>query len=480
MTTMHDHLSIVILAGGSGTRFWPLSRETYPKQFLRVLGEKSMFALTLERAMMLVPEERILVVTVRTQTEAITGELRDQGLNRVTVLAEPSARNTAAAIGLAAFHLHREDPHAVMAVFPSDHFIDDSRRFAGIIEAGVALAREGWLVTFGIAPTGPETGYGYIRRGGGLNHGAGDNPPEAFKAAQFVEKPDRERARAYVAAGTYLWNSGIFAWRADAFMGEMKRLLPDHYETLRTITSRNNHGETVSRADLYGGLTSISVDYGILEKSDRVAIVPADVGWSDVGSWSALHALSPRDRSDNALQGDVIAVDTRSSMVLSSDRLVAVLGMENTVVVETPDAILVSTLERSQEVRRVCEHLKEQGRPELQVPASVKKPWGSYRVLGGAEGFKVKTIQVAPGERLSLQSHAHRAEHWIVTRGIATVTLDGEELAVAAGGHAFIPKGSRHRIENKGDEPVTLVEVQVGDLLDETDIVRYEDDYGRS
>jgi len=473
-------LHAVILAGGTGTRFWPLSRALMPKQLLRIVGDRSMLALTLERATTLVPEDQIWVVTTRSQAGEIRRELDSLGLTRVRVIEEPAGKNTAAAIGLAAVHVLAEDPQSVLAVFPADHHIRDAERFADLIRKAEEVASQGGLVTLGIKPTRPETGYGYIQRGAPLEQGKGVGE-DAFQVVRFTEKPDREKAEAYVGSGDYYWNSGIFIWRADRFVEEMARHLPGHHKGLSEISQllEAGTGSFDRIEEIYSSLESISVDYGIMERGDRVAVIPAEMGWSDVGSWETVRELLDKDENGNVLQGDVLALDTRDCLVRSEDRLVATLGVEGLVVVDTTDALLVCNEARSQEVRAIAERLREEGRSEAKIHRKVEKPWGAYKVLDSGDTYQVKWLDVVPGARLSYQAHEHRSEHWAVVMGTATVTLDDEVIQVPCGEHIYIPVRAKHRLENRGEVLLRVVEVQSGDYLGEDDIVRFEDDYGR-
>ncbi len=472
---------VVVLAGGSGTRFWPLSREQMPKQLLRIFGDRSLLALTMERAVALVPEAQIWVVTTRSQAGGIRRELRAIGRPGVQVLEEPAGRNTAAAIGLAAARIAAADPQGVIAVLPADHHIQDRKGFVGFIRLARQVATEGWLVTLGIRPTRAETGYGYIRAETPVTpDGAWPLTAPVLRVAQFTEKPNRDTAEAYVRSGQFYWNSGAFVWRVDRFLEEMGRFLPEHHRSVLGMQGASASSGMRETQAMYQALEAVSVDHGILERAQRVAMIPADVGWSDVGSWASLREVLPRDEQGNVLQGDVQALDTRDSLVWSNDRLVAILGLEGFVVVDTPDALLVCPEDRSQEVRRVVELLREKGREETKTPREVLKPWGAYKLLDGTPGYRVKWIDVRPGERLSLQRHRHRSEHWVVVKGTATVTLDERVLEILSGDHVYIPVGARHRVENRGSETVRFIEIQTGDYLSEDDIVRYEDDYGRA
>jgi mannose-1-phosphate guanylyltransferase/mannose-6-phosphate isomerase len=476
-------LHAVILAGGTGTRFWPLSRSLAPKQLLNIVGDRSMLALTLERTRALVAEENTWVVTTRSQASEIRREIGALGLAKVRVLEEPAGRNTAAAIGLAAVHVLATDPRAILAVFPADHHIRETERFLDLVRQAREVASRGWLVTLGIKPTRAETGYGYIQRGARLEGGAAAAPAgENYRVARFAEKPGRDQAEEYLRSGDHYWNSGMFVWRADRFMEEMERHLPEHHKGLREISRILAAGRLDSLdpiARVYGSLASISVDYGIMERCDRAAVIPAEMGWSDVGSWETVRELLPKDGNGNVLQGDVLALDTRNSLIRSGERLVATLGVEGLVVVDTTDALLVCDERRSQDVRRIAERLRDEGRTESRIHRKVDKPWGAYKVLDLGDNYQVKWLDVKPGARLSYQSHERRSEHWAVVRGAATVTLDDVILEVPKGEHIYIPVRAKHRLENRGREPLRIIEVQSGEYLGEDDIVRYEDDYGR-
>ncbi|MGQ9653865.1 MAG: mannose-1-phosphate guanylyltransferase/mannose-6-phosphate isomerase [Thermodesulfobacteriota bacterium] len=474
-------LHVVILAGGSGTRFWPLSREQMPKQFLRILGDRSMLAMTLERALALVPEERVWAVTTRAQAREVRRELEAAGASRVRVLEEPAGRNTAAAIGLAALAILDDDPRGVMAIFPADHHIREVGAFTRLVERARLVADEGWLVTLGIKPSRPETGYGYILKGGPLSlESGGGNGLEAFKVVCFVEKPDKEAAERYLLSGEHLWNSGVFVWGAGSYLEELGIHLPRHRQGLEEVRRLGRDPVTADRASVvYEAMEAISVDYGVLERSQKVAVLPADIGWSDVGSWTALMEIHPKDANGNLLCGDVLALDTHESLVRSEGRLVATLGVRDLVVVETDDAVLVCRTDRSQEVRRIADGLRREAREEALRRRHLNKPWGAYKVLDSGDGYKVKWLDVLPGKRLSLQRHQHRTEDWVVASGTALVTVDGQILEVRQGGHIRIPVGSAHRVENRGPGMLRLIEIQTGGCLREDDVVRLQDDYGR-
>ena len=459
----------VILAGGTGTRFWPLSRSQYPKQVLRLLGSESLLQATCGRLLPRIPPERMAVVTAASLADVIRLDLHRQGLSKVHLWLEPEGKNTAPAVALAAVLIGPEAEADIMAVFPADHYIKDTAAFHQALERGAALAQAGFLVTFGITPTRPDTGYGYIKAGEPLAAGG-------LKAVAFTEKPDLSRARAFLAEGGYYWNSGIFLFRRDVFLEALARHLPDIHRSLQGL------GAGVSSealAEVYQRLPSISLDHGIMEKADNVAVVPVDLGWSDVGTWSALHELCPADDKGNVILGRALDVDSRDSLIFSQDRLVATIGLENMIVVDTADATLVCPRNRVQEVKDLVMELTRQNQIESREHLTVERPWGRYTVMQGGPGYKVKTVVVDPGCRLSLQLHHRRAEHRVVVQGEARVTIGEEVSVVLPNQSVYIPLETAHRLENPGAEPLALIEVQTGDYLDEDDIVRLADDFWR-
>jgi len=461
----------VILAGGSGTRLWPLSRTLFPKQCLNLVdGERTLFQATAARVLGAVAEERIAVVTHVDQAAEIRRQLACAGLQRVRVLEEPAARNTAPAIALAAWRILREaGPEAVMAVLPSDHLIADSAGFAALLRRAAAAASSCGLITFGIRPTGPETGYGYIRAGDELDGGL-------RRVEEFVEKPDSATAQRYLADGSYFWNSGMFVFQVGALIEQYRLHLPDMHAAL----SRLDATDAAACGAVYRSLASISIDYGILEKASGIAVLPAAIGWSDLGSWEACYQAAARDESANSFTGRICAVDTQGTLIRSDARLVGAIGLHNMVIVDTADALLVCDRSRTQDVKKIVDQLTAEGAPEAREHCTVYRPWGSYTRLALGECFQVKRIDVRPGARLSLQSHRFRSENWVVAAGEALVTVDGRQVAVKTGEHVTIPLGARHRMENRAAEPLTVIEVQTGSYLGEDDIIRYEDDYGRS
>lgn len=464
----------VVLAGGSGTRLWPLSRLQLPKQFLKLEGEHTLLEETIRRLHPLIGDEDTLVVT---GAEHATGEAYT-ALKPYATLLEPVGRNTAPAIALAAAWLQQQERAAgrdmdpVMVVLPADHVIRDPEAFRSALSQAVAAAELGHLVTFGITPDRPDTGFGYIKAGG-------NEAP--LLVERFTEKPDVATAEQFLADGGYYWNAGIFVWRTSAILDEVRHHLPEVAGVLDQIVSECG-SEAPSQAVLerhFPNMPDISIDYGVLEKSANVALVPCNVGWSDVGSWDAVHEIAQHDVDGNALQGEIIAIDCQNSLIHGNDRLVAAVGVRDLCVVETADAVLIAPRGQTQRVREVVETLKSRNGTEHILHRTVQRPWGSYTVLEEHDGYKMKRITVHQGASLSLQRHQHRSEHWIVVAGTATVIRDEEELTVSKNESTYIPIGVKHRLENRGRIPLQLIEVQVGEYLEEDDIERFDDIYGR-
>lgn len=459
----------VILAGGSGTRFWPLSRSQYPKQVLRLLGSDSLLQATCGRLLPRIPPERLAVVTAASQAEVIRLELHRQGLRDVRLWLEPEGKNTAPAVGLAAALMGQGTGADIMAIFPADHFIRDEAAFHRALDQGATLAQAGFLVTFGITPTRPDTGYGYIKAGEPLGEGG-------YQALAFTEKPRLPRAQAFLAEGSYYWNSGIFLFRREVFLTAVARHLPEVHQELAGVSPDTSFE---ALAQVYRRLPSISLDHGIMEKADNVAVVPVDLGWSDVGSWSAFHDLCKPDAEGNVIQGRVLDLDSQNSLIFSQDRLVATIGLQDMIVVDTADATLVCPRERVQEVKDLVAELTRQNHQESREHRTVERPWGRYTVMQTGPGYKVKQVVVDPGQRLSLQLHHHRAEHWVVVQGEARVTIGQKVRVVGANESLYVPVQTPHRLENPGPEPLCLIEVQTGGYLEEDDIVRLADDFWR-
>jgi len=497
----------VILAGGSGSRLWPLSRQHLPKQFLSLGGGSSLLQTTINRLSPTVNAGSILIVT---QEEHAKGEAY-HALLPYQSLFEPIGRNTAPAIALAAAWLTRDGADPVMVVLPADHIIKDEVRFREHLDTAIQAAQDGKLLTFGIQPTRPDTGFGYIKVRGlrteekGLRtevRGLSDKPeggstqhsvfsPQSsvlstqdciYDVERFTEKPDLSTAEDFLKSGDYYWNSGMFVWRASVILAEIQRYLPAVHKVVEEILAESRAGMLFQQAveKYFAAMPSISIDYGVLERSDRVSLIPCDIGWNDVGSWQAVHEIADKDANGNALQGNVIAIDCKNSLIRAEKRLVAAIGVEDLCVVETTDAVLISKSDQTQRVREVVDLLQEKGATEHVYHVKVNRPWGSYTVLEeDSQRFKLKRIEVAPGARLSLQSHRQRSEHWVVVSGVATVTNGDEVFTVHKNQSTYIPIGAKHRLENCGDEPLHIVEIQVGDYLGEDDIRRYEDNYGR-
>jgi mannose-1-phosphate guanylyltransferase/mannose-6-phosphate isomerase len=476
-------LHAVILAGGGGARLWPLSRANYPKQFLKLLGEHTLLQQTILRVNELIPPQRVWVVTSLEQSPMVHSQLRViPGLSDVQIIGEPLPRNTAAAIGLAAIHLRRIDPEAVMAVLPADHWITRPHEFVSLLQRAVNVAEDGMLMTLGVVPTYPETGYGYIQRGEPLEGKLRQQScVDIYRVERFVEKPPLLEAQQYINSGAYYWNAGIFLWRASAILQEIAAHLPVLSRGLEDISCRiATEGAQETTAAVYKQLDSISIDYGVLEKSARLVVAPADIGWSDLGEWGAIHRLSPHDERGNVLSANVIAIDNDNSFIYGTRRTIATIGLKNTVVVDADDALLVCPADRTQEVKAVVQQLQERAGDLAQSSRTVQRPWGSFTVLEEGPQFKVKRLVVYPGAALSLQLHRHRSEHWVVVAGVAAVRNGEQELCLEANQSTYVPAGTKHRLANPGSELLEVIEVQTGSYLGEDDIVRFEDLYHRA
>ncbi|OQX10851.1 MAG: mannose-1-phosphate guanylyltransferase/mannose-6-phosphate isomerase [Desulfobulbaceae bacterium A2] len=464
----------VILAGGSGTRLWPLSRELYPKQLLQLLGEESLLQATVRRLaalaelgevlppLLVVSEEQRFLT--RDQLEALRLEA---GYH---LLLEPVARNTAPAVcGAALYARQLAGAGTVLLVLPADHLISRPRALAEAVGRAAILAAEGQLVTFGIVPDHPETGYGYIARG------------EGQRVAAFVEKPDAATAAAYVASGNYFWNSGMFAFTTSTLLEEMAEHAPEMLGCMEEAVRKGRTDGSCFRfdAEAMARCPDDSIDYALMEKTSRAAMVEADIGWNDIGSWRALWEVSSKDERGNSTRGDVLLHDVDNCFIRAESMLVATIGLKDTMVIETADAVLVAPLDRAQDVKQVVKRLKQQGRHELLSHRTVHRPWGSYTTLEMQPRFQIKRITVHPGARLSLQMHHHRHEHWVVVSGTARVTNGDQDILVYENQSTYIPAGTKHRLENPGVIPLELIEVQIGSYLGEDDIVRFDDVYGR-
>ena len=463
----------VILSGGSGTRLWPLSRAAYPKQLMPLVSERSLLQETVERVADPAAFAPPILVCNEEHRFLVAEQLRGLGRKVEAILLEPVARNTAPAVTAGAL---LAEPEALVLVLPSDHYIANKEKFLAAVEKAARAATLGKLVTFGIEPAGPETGYGYIRKGPTLAKASG-----CHAVAAFVEKPDLATAERYLASGEYLWNSGMFLFRADRFLAELGRFEPAMLAAVRKSVAGAKRDLDFTRLDRdsFAEAPSRSIDYALMEKTGEAAVVPVDMGWTDVGSWASLWDVAEKDAAGNALIGDVIAADVKNSYIRSESRLVAAIGLENIVLVETVDAVMAVSRDRAQDLRLVIDRLQAADRGERLAHRRVYRPWGSYETVDVDQGFQVKRLIVNPGARLSLQKHARRAEHWVVVRGTARVTRDRDVFDLVANQSAYIPLGATHRLENPGKETLHLIEVQSGDYLGEDDILRIEDSYGR-
>ncbi|WP_448673756.1 mannose-1-phosphate guanylyltransferase/mannose-6-phosphate isomerase [Pseudoxanthomonas mexicana] len=464
-------LQPVLLSGGSGTRLWPLSREAYPKQFLPLAGDDTMVQATWRRVEALADLAPIVVANEEHRF-LVAEQLRQVGAPVPAILLEPVGRNTAPAIAAAALQAMAGGADPLLLVLPSDHVVRDAAGFQRAVREALSAAEAGALVTFGIVPDAPETGFGYIQAE------AGDGLRQVLR---FVEKPDAATARSYLDAGGYYWNSGMFLFRASRYLEELARFRPDIVDAVRAAHAGARHDGDFVRLDkdAFGACPSDSIDYAVMEKTADAMVLPVDIGWNDVGSWSALWDVAERDADGNAHHGDVIAVDSRNSYAYAQ-RLVALVGVDDIVVVETDDAVLVARKDKVQEVKQVVARLKQEQRSQAVLHREVHRPWGSYDSVDNGGRHQVKRIKVKPGAALSLQMHHHRAEHWIVVSGTAKVTRGDETLLLSENESTYIPLGVKHRLENPGKVPLELIEVQSGSYLGEDDIVRFEDVYGRS
>jgi len=460
----------IILAGGSGSRLWPLSRELYPKQLLNLNSDKSLLQSTFVRLKHFMPAENIISITnikhasnVKSQLENLAGD--------VNVLSEPLGKNTAPAIALATKFIQQkntsDDP--VILVVPSDHLIENNEEFMNTVKKGEKLAQEGYIVTFGIEPNYPETGYGYINI-------LDEKLLDGFKVKEFVEKPDAITAQKYIDAKTYFWNSGIFMFKASVMVEEFKKLSPEIYSQMSEFDFSTSDK---IEYNLFEKMPSISIDYAIMEKSDKIALVKMQSDWNDLGSWQSLYDMSKKDQHNNVMIGHVLDEGSKNSFVYSSSKLVATIGLEDIVLVETDDAILACKKDKTQDVKKIYDILKQQNDSTHLIHKTVYRPWGFYTVLAQSKGFLTKLIHVNEGQKLSVQSHNHRSEHWVVLSGLAKVVLEGKEYILSAGNSIDIPLKAVHSLQNPYEGDLEIIEVQLGELLIEDDIVRYEDMYGR-
>ncbi len=473
---MTERIHPVILSGGSGTRLWPLSRAALPKQLLALNGARTMIQDTVLRAGVPGAEAPILLCS-EGHRFLVAEQMQAIGITPAAIVLEPVARNTAPAAAIAALMVAEVDPEGIVLLKPSDHVVTDETAFRSAVARAAQAARLGHIVTFGIAPGGPETGYGYIQRMAPIREVAGVD-----SVKRFAEKPDRDTAESYLASGDYLWNSGMFVFRADVFLAELQRFEPGIVAACKSSLAAASRDLDFIRleADSFAQASNISIDYAVMERTDKAAVVPCDLGWSDVGAWSSLWSLQTRDSNGNVIQGDVLIHELRDSFVRNEKGLTALVGVNDLVVVVTEDAVLVADKHRAQDVKAIVDQMKLAERPELLEHKIVFRPWGSYQGIDSGDGYQVKQMLVKPGGRLSLQSHTRRAEHWVVVQGVAQVTCDDKVFLLHENQSTFIPLGARHRLENPGTQPLRLIEVQSGSYLGEDDIVRYDDAYGRA
>jgi mannose-1-phosphate guanylyltransferase/mannose-6-phosphate isomerase len=473
-----DRLWPVLLSGGSGTRLWPLSRTLYPKQLLPLAQPETMLQATAVRAADALRFQAPVVVAGEDHRFLIVDQLKELRQTPAAVLLEPQGRNTAPAIAIAALWIAARDPEGLMLVMPSDHVIADSDAFQAAIDRAVPAVRAGALATFGIAPDGPETGYGYIECGTDLA-----DTPGVSAVSRFVEKPDRATAESYLATGRYVWNGGIFLFRVDRYLAELERLAPQVASACRAAMAGSTTDTVFVRpqADAFKTAPNISVDYAVMEKTDAACVVPVDMGWSDVGSWDALWQIGQKTADGNVTHGTVWSTDSHNNLLRSEGGpAIAAVGLNDMIVVSTADAVMVAPRARAQDVKLIVDDLKASGRDEWKLHQVVHRPWGTYQTTDSGDRFQTKRIVVKPGEKLSLQLHHHRSEHWIVVSGTARVTVGEQVILLQENQSTYIPAGTTHRLENPGKIPLHLIEVQCGSYLGEDDIVRLEDTYGRA
>ncbi|MBU9401243.1 mannose-1-phosphate guanylyltransferase/mannose-6-phosphate isomerase [Burkholderia multivorans] len=468
----------IILCGGSGTRLWPMSRGGYPKQYLKLTDNNTLVQQTALRLKNIEGMRDPIIVTNNEQRFLVAEQLRQVAVTPASIVLEPVGRNTAPAIAIAALLALQDSADALLLVLPSDHVITNDAAFAAAVNAASAVARDQYLVTFGITPTAAHTGYGYIRRGAKIA-----SSESTYEVEAFVEKPDAPTAEHFVSDEKYYWNSGMFMLKACTYINELKRHAPDvahHVESALEFSKRDSDFIRLD-ANAFGACPNISIDYAVMEKTERAAVIATtDLGWNDIGSWSALADIASTDDRNNALIGDVYADTTTNSYIRAEHRMVAAIGLDNVIVVETADAVLIANREQTQDVKKIVEWLNASGRHESVTHRRVVRPWGSYEGLDQGERFQVKRIIVNPGAQLSLQMHHHRAEHWIVVKGTALVTNGNAEIMLTENQSTYIPLGATHRLTNPGKIPLELIEVQSGAYLGEDDIVRLEDTYGRA
>ncbi len=461
----------VILSGGSGTRLWPLSRRQYPKQFLPLVSNKTMVQETMLRLKGLKGLQQPIGVCNEDHRFMMAEQLREIDSRPSAIILEPVGKNTAPAVALAAL---TADPDDVLLILPADHAISNVPVFQKAVKKANDLAEKGFLVTFGIVPNAPETGYGYIKAGTSLDE-------ESFNVAAFIEKPEQAQAQKYLDNGSYYWNSGMFAFKAGKLLEELNKYQPDILAVCKKALSQSQRDIDFVRLDkeVFMQCPDDSIDYAVMEKTDHAVVIPLDADWNDIGSWSALWGIADKDQHGNATSGDVVALDTKNSYLHSNSKLITTIGVDNLVVIETEDAVMIANKDRVQDVKKIVDQLKEKNRCEVDTHKKVYRPWGYYHSVDSGDRHQAKRIVVKPGAKLSLQKHHHRAEHWVVVKGTAMVTKGNEQLLLSENESTYIPLGVVHCLENQGVIPLEIVEVQSGSYLGEDDIVRYDDAYGR-
>lgn len=459
----------VILAGGSGSRLWPLSRTNHPKQFLPILGTKTMLQQTVDRVNALGISS--LIIVCNEEHRFLVAEQLKEIDSLCPIILEPEGRNTAPAIAIAALHCKKD---SILFVLPSDHFIGNLDSFKESYEAGLGLAKQNKLVTFGINPSSPHTGYGYIKQG--------KKHQQGYMIDSFIEKPSLALAKKYKDSGNYLWNSGIFLFKSEMYIEELRKFRKDIFDSCESCMVNSTNDLDFIRIDekIFSSCPSESIDYAVMENTDASVVIPMNAGWSDIGSWSSLYSVSPKDKDGNVIDGDVDTLDTKNSIIISNQKLVRTLGVDNLVIVVTKDAVLVANKDASEKIKLIAKDLKDSSRPELDFHREVYRPWGKYDSIDRGDLFQVKRITVKPGEKLSVQKHHYRSEHWVIVSGTAIVTKDDETFSMKQNESIYIPCGSIHSLENPGMENLELIEVQTGEYLGEDDIVRYEDRYNRN
>lgn len=474
----------VVLAGGSGTRLWPLSRDLFPKQLINLVSDRTMLQNTVLRLTGLRNLTPPIVLCNEKNRFMTAEQFRAIGIVPEAIILEPVGRNTAPAIAIAALKAVRVNTEAILLVLPADHHILHLDKFHGALKTGIAFAEKDFLITFGIVPTAPETGYGYIRKGApldSLNTSGVQDRMAAHEIERFVEKPDLKTAETYVASGDFCWNSGMFMFKAAIVLEELRKFVPEMVVFCEESIARGREDLDFFRLnpESFAACPENSLDYAVMEKTDRGAVIPMDAGWNDLGSWEALWQVGEKDANDNVVKGDVLAHDVKNSYLHSTGRLISAVGLENHIVVETPDAVLISPRNRVQDVKRLVDHLKAERRIESSAHRKVYRPWGASESIQASDRFKVNRLTVKPDARLSLQKHFNRAEHWIVVRGTALVDKASDHFILKEDESTYIPAGTAHRLENPGKIDLELIEIQTGSYLGDEDIERLDDDYGR-